>query len=55
MATDCHYHGGEVNMLRLIAEDTCDGVDPETHEVCVLGEHKGYHRTADGTEWLSED
>jgi hypothetical protein len=35
--------------------DVCDGVHPETKLPCVLGDHKGYHRTATGVEWLDED
>jgi len=38
----------------LTDRDTCDGVHPETGKPCVLGDHKGYHRTADGAEWLDD-
>jgi hypothetical protein len=33
----------------------CDGVHPTTGERCILSEHKGRHRTAEGDEWLDED
>ncbi len=33
----------------------CDAIHPVSGSPCVLGEHKGYHRAADGTEWLDDD
>ncbi|WP_405063834.1 hypothetical protein OG474_19900 [Kribbella sp. NBC_01505] len=33
----------------------CDGLHPNTGMPCILGNHKGYHRTADGAEWLDEE
>jgi hypothetical protein len=34
----------------------CDGTHPETAQPCVLADHhRGYHKAADGTQWLDED
>jgi hypothetical protein len=41
-------------VLKPITEDTCDGVHPETGQVCELGDHRGYHQSADGALWLSD-
>jgi hypothetical protein len=49
------FDHGAVDVLTLVTEDTCDGVHPETRQVCELGDHKGYHQSADGTQWLSDD
>jgi hypothetical protein len=49
------YTGREVNGMEWSGTDVCDGLHPNTGMPCVLGDHKGYHRTADGAEWLDED
>jgi hypothetical protein len=47
--------GREVDGVEWSGTDVCDGLHPNTGMPCVLGDHKGYHRTADGAEWLDED
>lgn len=37
-----------------LTTEPCDGVHPDTGERCVLGRHKGYHQSADGTRWLDD-
>lgn len=39
-------------ILRSAQEIDCDGRNPSTDEPCLLGYHRGYHRDADGVEWL---
>lgn len=34
--------------------DRRDGIPPTPGRPCVSSEHKGYHRAADGSEWLDE-
>jgi hypothetical protein len=34
--------------------EPCDGLNPTTQRLCVLGHHSGFHRDASGTEWLDE-
>lgn len=39
--------------LRSTQDVECYGRNPTTAAPCVLGDpHKGYHRDADGAEWL---
>jgi hypothetical protein len=47
--------GLEVNEVEWASTDVCDGIHPNTGMPCILGDHKGYHRTADGAEWLDEE
>ena len=47
-------HGREMGGVEWPATDICDGLHPNTGMPCVLGDHKGYHRTADGAKWLDE-
>ncbi|HEY0475351.1 MAG TPA: hypothetical protein VGD34_26960 [Kribbella sp.] len=42
-------------MLRLVNQGICDGVHPDTGLHCILGDHKGFHLAADGTEWLDDE
>lgn len=37
-----------------VVDDSCDGVEPDTGQSCVLGDHRGHHRAEDGTEWLDD-
>jgi hypothetical protein len=42
-------------MLRLVETGTCDGSHPETGEHCILGDHRGYHQTEAGIQWLDDE
>ncbi|WP_185442230.1 hypothetical protein [Kribbella qitaiheensis] len=46
--------GRELDGVEWTRTDLCDGLHPVTSRPCVLGEHKGFHRTADGAEWLDD-
>jgi hypothetical protein len=41
-------------ILRSAQDLACDGKNPMTGRICVLGDHQGYHRDEIGTEWLDE-
>jgi hypothetical protein len=47
--------GHELNGAEWADTAVCDGLHPKTGRSCILGVHKGYHRTADGAEWLDEE
>jgi hypothetical protein len=47
--------GRELDGVERAATDLCDGLHPKTGMPCVLGQHKGHHRTVDGAEWLDEE
>lgn len=38
----------------LRSSPACDGRNPMTGRVCLLGDHKGYHRDTAGAEWLED-
>lgn len=42
----------ELRSAQEVAAEECDGVNPSTNALCVLGYHKGHHRDAAGAEWL---
>lgn len=41
--------------LRAAQDIPCDGVNPLTGRVCLLGRHRGHHRDADGAHWLDDE
>lgn len=41
--------------LRPSPSSACDGANPSTGRVCILGHHSGYHRDSAGAEWLDEE
>ena len=41
-------------ILRSAQEFDCDGKNPMTGRICVLGDHQGYHRDEIGAEWLDD-
>jgi hypothetical protein len=41
-------------VLRSAQELACDGRNPHTDELCVLGYHRGPHRDEAGAEWLDD-
>lgn len=43
-------------LLRSAQELDCDGdgKNPMTGRLCVLGDHRGYHRDEVGAEWLDD-
>ncbi|RZU15918.1 hypothetical protein EV645_3459 [Kribbella rubisoli] len=40
--------------LRAAQDFECDGRNPLTDRVCVLGHHQGFHRDEVGAEWLDD-
>jgi len=41
-------------VLKSATDVTCDGLNPRTDAVCILGHHHGYHRDRTGDEWLDD-
>jgi len=41
-------------VLRSAQDIGCDGLNPHTDEVCLLGQHRGPHRDKAGVEWLDD-
>lgn len=41
-------------VLRSASPDPCDGRNPMTDRLCLLGHHAGYHRDEVGAEWLDD-
>lgn len=42
-------------ILRPSDAEPCDGRNPVTDQVCVLGHHNGYHRDGGNAEWLDDE
>jgi hypothetical protein len=40
--------------LKSAKEIACDGKNPMTGRVCILGHHNGFHKDDTGAEWLDE-
>ncbi len=49
------HTGREIDGAEWSGTGVCDGHHPTTDMPCILGDHKGYHRTADGADWLDEE
>ena len=41
-------------ILRSAQDLNCDGKNPMTGRICVLGYHQGFHRDDTGVEWLDD-
>jgi hypothetical protein len=42
-------------ILRPSRSGPCEGRNPMTGGICLLGDHEGYHRDDSGAEWLDEE
>jgi hypothetical protein len=38
--------------MKSAQEIPCDGKNPSTGRICILGDHNGYHRDETGATWL---
>jgi len=41
-------------ILRAAREFTCDGKNPASDRVCLLGHHQGFHRDDTDAQWLDD-
>ncbi|MFI7068506.1 hypothetical protein ACIBL3_46490 [Kribbella sp. NPDC050124] len=46
--------GKDWPILRSAQELDCDGKNPVSGSMCVLGYHQGYHRDDVGVQWLDD-